>query len=178
MKCHTHKNKEALAKCSVCNKPFCEICLETLGDKYICFACLEKKVKKQIEKSRYTPYKALNISLLISIGAFTLIMLYILFLSLPIMPAAFKDLYSPQAQQFLFLIGKVILLILEISLIYISSLIAFWLGILIAIGLIVSPFLGLTPPEITNEILIFNFLLPTLAFFGLLFGKKGLENKN
>ncbi len=185
MKCSIHKNKEAFAKCSVCKKPFCEACLETLGEKYICFDCLKKVAKKQIDKSKYSPYKSLNFSLLISIASFALIFLYMLFLSFPIMPDAFADLYSLEAKDFLMLVGKATLLIIEIALIYISSSIAFILGILIIIGLILSPFIEIAfpelivlTPELTNQVIVFHIILPIIAWAGLMFGKKGLSTKN
>ncbi|MCC7552142.1 hypothetical protein KO317_00565 [Candidatus Micrarchaeota archaeon] len=183
MKCTIHTNRDAVGKCSICKKPFCDLCLESLGEKRVCFKCLEKVAKKQIDKSKYNPYKSLNFSLLVSIACFALIFFYMIFLSLPILPEAFTDLYSLEAKDFMVLIGKAVLIFIEILLIYLSSSIAFILGLLIVIGLIVSPFIpsfigSNIMPEITTEVVVFHIILPILCFIGLLIGKKGLSNKN
>ncbi len=177
MKCSIHNNKEAAGKCSVCHKHFCKACLEKVGEKNICFKCLENLAKKQINKYKYSPYNSLNKYLLISIGAFAFIAVYTLFLSLPLMSEAFNDLYAPEAEAYLMLIGKFVILFIESALIYTSSSISFILGILIVIGLIVSPFIGITAPEITRGILIFHIFLPLIALIGLFAGKKGLSER-
>jgi len=174
-KCSIHKEKDAIARCSICGKPFCEICLEKVGEKYMCFDCLEKIAKKQAKRSRFTYYKALNIPLLISIASYTLIALYILFLSLPLVPETLGDLTSFEARDFMVLIGKVVLLVIEVSLIYVSASFSFMFGMLLSLGLIASIFLGAPTIELTNEILIFYIVLPLIGLIGLIAGRKSLK---
>ncbi|MFA5381654.1 MAG: hypothetical protein WC356_00685 [Candidatus Micrarchaeia archaeon] len=170
--------KESTGKCSKCHKIYPKSSLEKVGEKEVCFKCLEKIVKKEMDKSKYNPYKALNIYLLISIFSFFLIALNILFLSFPLMAEAFNDLYSPAAHTYLILMGKFVLVFIEITLLYISSSLAFMLGILILLGLIISPFFGVSAPNIDANLIIFHIIIPLVGMFGLFIGKKGLYNKN
>jgi len=176
-RCRIHKNKEAVARCVICGKPFCSLCLEKVGEKHMCFKCLKKVAKREEKRTRAVPYKALNLSLLISIAAYSFIIIYILFLSLPLVPDTLGDLTSFEAKDFMMLVAKIILIGIEIILIYITISFAFTLGFMISIGLILSLFLKTPSPILTNEIILFYIVIPIIALFGLVAGRKGLQGR-
>src|SRR3989338_4062906 len=55
MKCSTHRNKDAIATCVNCGKPYCTVCLERIGRGYVCFSCLKNVARETLKKGSYKP---------------------------------------------------------------------------------------------------------------------------
>ncbi|MEM3399942.1 MAG: hypothetical protein QXP42_03850 [Candidatus Micrarchaeia archaeon] len=72
-KCVNHPLKDAVASCSECGKPYCEICIEKIGDHHVCFNCLRKVILTS--KSANWP-KSLTLRLIIAGGAFFLLAIF------------------------------------------------------------------------------------------------------
>ncbi|MCX6777377.1 MAG: B-box zinc finger protein [Candidatus Micrarchaeota archaeon] len=53
MDCANHPERDALANCVNCGKPFCENCLERVGKNYICLDCLEEVLKRSLKERAY-----------------------------------------------------------------------------------------------------------------------------
>jgi len=73
--CINHPRTSAIARCAECGLPFCNICIDRVGDQYICYACLKKKIDraKNAEKKGAVTFKILmatSLFFLLAIMAF------------------------------------------------------------------------------------------------------------
>lgn len=176
MKCSIHPDKDAIARCGICHKAYCEEHIEKVGDTYICFRCL-KKILKKTTRIRKPPYKALNLFLVVAASVFTILAVYIILSNIDMLPYVLEDLRSMEAKYFARQLLFAFVLFIEVLLILTSNRSALILGILLSIWFVILPFIQIPPMPLNTITILFYILLPIIAITALLGGKEGLEKE-
>ncbi len=180
MKCTIHPERDAVARCVKCEKPYCRQDLERIGRNYVCFNCLKGIAKSTLSKRSYRP---LTMGLISAAGLFVVLGIVAIGSKYSFLIGAFMSFLAFNFAQFMkangdkavsvgMNIGKAVVYFIEAYLVSMNKTMGLVIGVIICVILLAYGIGNFA--QLSQIGIVIDVVIPVLILFLLVINRKEL----